>query len=200
MFTRLRTAAVLLPLIALAGCAQDAGADDDPAAAAAGTACATVEGELIEADSAPGEPTLQIPVLPGWEPNSQMNSELLRLALTNPGIARDGFAPNVVVTAEPSTTDVQAAFDRQLTALEVAGLSDPTPEPGEVCGFQSLTLDYTLPAMGAVPERPALAQIIVVPHGEETVTYSITAQATAPADPSYERDLETMLSGVQIIN
>ena len=199
MLTRARAAASLLPLIVLAGCAGDDSEDSNPAAADSASACAPVEGDLIDADAAPGEPTLALPLPSGWESNTQMNSELVRLAVTNPGISRDGFAPNVVVTAEPSPADVQAAFDRQLAGLEaVADPAGVTPETGEICGHESMTLDYTLPAMGAIPERPAQVQIIVVPHGQETITYAITAQASAPSDPSYEQDLETMFSGVQI--
>ena len=198
MLTRARVAVALLPLIVLAGCADD-GSEDSGTAADAGNACATVEGDLIDADAAAGEPTLALPFPPGWEPNTQMNSVLLRLAVTNPGIARDGFAPTVVVTAEPSPADVQVAFDQQLAGLEtVTDSAGVTPETGEICGYESMTFDYTLPAAGAIPERPAQVQIIVVPHEEETITYTITAQASAPADPSYEQDLETILSGVQI--
>lgn len=189
----------------LAGCASDGGAEAAAGGSPAGesasheSSCASTEGILLAADSAEGEPTLEIPVPSSWVPNSQMNSELMRLAVTNPTIARDNFAPSLVVTAEPSPADVQSAFDRQLAGLaELMGPTDVDTTPGTICGFESMSFDYVLPEMGGIPERPATAQIIVVPHGAETITYSVIAQATSPADPSYEKDVETMLAGIQI--
>lgn len=207
MSTRVSLAVLLLPMAVLAGCAADGGAeaaaDGSPIAARESatneSSCASTEGMLLAADSAEGEPTFEIPLPSGWEPNSQMNSDLVRLVVSNPTIVRDDFAPSLVVTTERSPADVQSAFDRQLAGLaELTGPSDVETTRGTVCGFESMSFDYLLPEMGTIPERPAKAQIIVVPHGDETLTYSVTAQATSPADPSYEKDVETMLSGIQI--
>lgn len=226
MSTRTRLAAALVPLLVLAACS---GGDDAETADAAGASevtaaplsseatgtgtatdttgpeavsaaeCTDVDGELIAADSRDGEPTLKIPALDGWENDSSMNSELIRLALVNPDLVQNDFAPNIVVTAEPSPADEQAALDRQFAGLEQAsGATDLTREDGEVCGFASFVADYELPEMGAVPARPARARVIVVPNGDQTITYTLTAQATAPIDPAYSAAVEEAFSGVQI--
>ncbi|WP_314036424.1 hypothetical protein [Dietzia sp. CH92] len=218
MSHRHRLAALVVPLVVLAGCSADQTAQDgattteasaaavESSASPAGTAggdegapgrCGASDAEMAVV-SAAGEPTLEVPQPAGWERNSQLDSELVRQALVNPGLAASGFAPNVVVTAEPSPADVEAAFDRQIAAMRASGASEPALERGQVCGFESMTVRHVLPEMGTVPQRPAVVQIIVVPAGAETVTYTMTAQATEPLDPAYERDVAEMFAGVRI--
>ena len=128
-----------------------------------------------------------------------MNSDVIRLAVVNPGLLDQDFAPNIVVTAEPSPADEQAALDRQLAGLgQLSGETDLTPEATDICGYSAWTLGYELPEMGAIPARPAEVQIIVVPDGDQSITYTMTAQAVAPVDPAYEEAVEAIFSGVQI--
>ena len=203
MSSRSRIAALLLPLVVLAGCAADEDTDASGSngdAPAANPACTPAEGELVDLDAQPGEPTLRIPLPDGWERNTQMDSELIRLVLTNPGLARDAFAPNLVVTAERSPADVDAAFDNQLSGIgDLMGQPDLEGTPGEICGHPSMTVEYTLPSLASAPERPAVVQVVVVPHGSQTLTYAMTAQTPAPADPVYRQDVAAMLAGVQIV-
>lgn len=203
MSSRRRIAALLLPLLVLAGCTDDENTGASSAngdAPAAATQCAPADGELVDAGAQPGEPTLQVPLPDGWERNTQMDSEMIRLALINPGLARDDFAPNLVVTAEPSPAEVDVALDNQLSGIRsMTEQPDLTGAPGEICGHPSLTVHYVLPGLGTIPERPATVQIIVVPHGSQTLIYTMTAQTTAPADPAFERDVAAMLAGVQIL-
>lgn len=220
---RRRVAGLLLPLLVLAGCsggedtspadAVDAAAEAEPTAVAAaktgsttvaGTedpagSCGAWDGELVAAGTAAGEPTLEVPVPAGWERDTRMDSELVRLALINPGLTAGDFAPNVVVTAEPAPADAEAAIEVQLAGIsEFTRRDDLEIDRGETCGHPSATVDYQLPAMGAVPARPATVKIVVVPRGPESVTYTITAQATESVDPTYERDVAAMLEGLRI--
>ncbi|GAA3521876.1 hypothetical protein [Dietzia aurantiaca] len=52
--------------------------------------------------------------------------------------------------------------------------------------------------MGAIPVRPAEVQVIVVPHEDRSITYTMTALSTAPVDPAFEEAVEEIFSGVQI--
>lgn len=212
MFTRARVAFLLVPMVVLAGCASDDDADtaataggdvtssaDASADSAGNSACADTDAELLEARSEPGEPTVQLPVPEGWERNTQMDSEVVRIVLTNMGIVRDQFAPNIVVTAEPAPADPQEAFAMQLAgAGDMLGTETPETVEGEVCGFPSMSFEQPVPAMASAPERQIAVQMIVVPHGSGAITYTMTAQATEPADPSYAPALETMFSEIQI--
>lgn len=224
MFTRARVATLILPLVVLAGCATDdqtdtAAPEGDSTAAGTGAStsadaadetnadasapansdCAATDAELIDINSEPGEPTVQIPLLPGWERNTQMDSELVRIVLTNPDLVRDEFAPNIVVTAEPAPADHQEAFDLQLAGVgDMLGPEGPETEEGEVCGFPSMSFEQPVPPMEGAPDRQLAVQMIVVPHGSDAITYTMTAQATEPSDPAYGPALETMFSEIQI--
>lgn len=217
MLTRARVAALLLPVIVLAGCSADDAddaetattenettaaadsADSADASAPANTECAATDAELIEINSQPGEPTVKLPLLPGWERNTQMDSEMVRIVLTNPGLARDEFAPNIVMTAEPAPADPQEAFDLQMAAVgDMLGPEVPEVVEGEVCGFTSMSFEQPVPPMAGAPDRQIAVQMIVVPNGPDAIAYTMTAQATEPSDPAYRPDLETMLTQIQI--
>lgn len=214
MLTRARVAALLLPVIVLAGCAAEdtetaatdggaTSADTDTstadASAPANAECAATDADLIEINSQPGEPTVKLPLLPGWERNTQMDSEIVRILLTNPGFTRDEFAPNIVVTAEPAPADPQEAFDLQMAAVgDMLGPEMPEVVEGEVCGFTSMSFEQPVPPMAGAPDRQLAVQMIVVPQESEAIAYTMTAQATEPSDPAYGPDLETMLTQIQI--
>src|SRR5688500_17082971 len=63
--------------------------------------CAEVAAPLedIPSENA-GEPALRIPVPPGWERNSTMDSQIIRYAIVAQDLIADKFAPNAVVTLE----------------------------------------------------------------------------------------------------
>lgn len=211
MSNRSRVAALIVPLFVLAACGsggEDSSTASEGNAPSAGTAaaeaadCAPVSGPMIEVNAKDDEPRLEIPQPEGWERNTQLDSEVIRLALINPSLVQDQFSPNLVVTAEPSAADVHDAFDVQFaTMAQTLGIAetDINPVDGELCGFPTKTVEYMLPAMGATPERPALVQILVVPGDEDSTTYTFTSQATEPIDPSYVEDVQTMLDGVQVL-
>lgn len=160
--------------------------------------CGATGTDMVEVGAA-GEPGVEFPLLPGWERNTQMDSELVRFVVSNPELAANGFAPTVVLTAEPSPADPQVALERQLTGIsDMLGPDGPATVEGEVCGYPSMGFEYTLPPMAGAPERLAAVQLIVVPHGAEAIAYSVTAQTTEPEDPAYQRDMETMLTGIRI--
>lgn len=194
MSTRTSIAAALLPLLALTACSSG-----DDSAEAEASKCASVEGELLAADPLEGQPSLEIPLPEGWESNTAMNSEMIRLAVVAPELEKDNLAPNVVVTSEPSPADGQVALDRQLAGLETfADTSGITPEAGEVCGYSAWRFGYEIPEMGQIPARPAEVQVIVVPHGDQAITYTMTAQSTEPVDPAYDEAVDEIFAGVQI--
>lgn len=216
MSLRTLPAVLLLPLLALTACG---GADDTPVTAGDETPgvtagaeakengtgagddgeCADVDGPTVAVEARDGEPQVEIPLPEDWERTTRTDSEMIRLMLRNPSIGTGQFVPNVVVTAEPADADVDAAFEAQLRGIRQGfGIEDITTTEGAICGHPSMIAEYTAPAMGAVPERPASVQIIVVPGASGSTTYTMTAQSTAPVDPSFEEDVTTIFEGVQI--
>lgn len=210
MSHRSRAAALILPLFVLTACGTGSG-DPAPADGGGGTAtaaetetatagaCAEATGPMAEISTAGDEPQMQIPQPEGWERNTQMDSEIVRLALVNPALAEGGFAPNLVVTGEASPADPQEAFDVQLTSIR-DGLDAPELDSteGQLCGHPAMTVEYTLPAMGGVPERPATMQMVVVSSGDQAFTYTFTAQSAPETDQAFDDDVRAMLASVQI--
>lgn len=173
-------------------------ADSDGTSGALGD-CAPASGRIVDVAAQPGEPQVQIPQPDGWERNDQLDSELIRLALVNPALGTPEFSPNVVVTGEPATADADAVFEGQMAGIrEGMGAGELDPVPTTVCGLEAMKVDYTAPAMGAAPERPATVLILLVPTETGAVSYTITAQSTDAADETYQRDVQTILEGVQI--
>lgn len=206
MSTRRRAAALVLPLFLLAACGTDSDSDSDGSVSAngdgGGTAageCAAIDGPTADINTTGDEPQLQIPQPEGWERNTQMDSEIVRLTLVQPELEIDGFAPNLVVTGEASPADPQESFDVQLDSIrDGLGVPEVSSTEGELCGHPAMTVEYTLPEMGSVPERPATVQMVVVAEDDRAFTYTFTAQSAPETDPAFEEDVRAMLEGVQI--
>lgn len=52
------------------------------------------------------EPKMRIPVPPGWERSTKMDSEQIRFSIRNQGLTADGFTPNAVVTLQKVAGDL----------------------------------------------------------------------------------------------
>lgn len=221
----LLVAIVMLSAAALVGCSSssDGQAEKAPAAStASGTpseeagagasadgsptadACSSVSAPLVDIDPlSDEEPRLHVPQPPGWEPNTTLNTDLIRYALANQGLVADSFVPNVVVTLERvSGTDVepQAILDQQRAGLETQALvTDMSVSPTTMCGALAEIVDYTLPAQGAAPAHPAKVLITAAPVNGDTYSATVTVQAMNADDPTYQQDAETILNGFQML-
>ena len=167
-------------------------------------ASATVSAPLADADVVTeGEPVLHVPQPAGWEPNTTMNTELIRYVLANPGLVAESFVPNVVVTLEKvAGTDIepQEVLDQQRKGLETQALvTDMSVTPTTMCGALAEIVDYTLPAQGAVPPHPARVLITAAPIDGDTYSATVTVQAMNADDPTYQQDAETILTGFQML-
>jgi hypothetical protein len=204
-------AGVMTTVVALAGCGSSS--DDDPAGATAeetstsdassGDGCATVDVPVtpIEAHDST-EPALAIPEPPGWTRNTTQDSEIIRYVLVNEGLTSDSFTPNVVVTLEhiPGTeVSAESVLEQQRTVLQSqGGVTDIEVQPTTTCGSTAEKTVYTLPAMGAVPERPARGLLVAAPYGGDMWSATVTAQAVNGDDSTYQQDISTILDGFQM--
>jgi len=204
--TVLTTAAVLLT-----GCARDVTGTAVTAAGPAPTGvsgqgaapCATVSAPLtdIPPDN-PREPELRVPVPAGWERNTTMDNQIIRLAIVAQGLTADGFAPNAVVTLE-SVRGVQepdAVFAQNRGNLtSMMGAFDLHTEANTTCGFPSETTTYTAPPMGPAPERPVIMHAVVAPSTTSTYLATLTVQTTDATNPDYIRDAGEIVDGFQLL-
>lgn len=178
-------------------------AADMGTAASDGSECTPVDASLTTiADRADDEPVLKIPTPGGWERVTMMDSELIRFTMRNTNLQRDGFAPTAVVTLEsqPGFTDARDVFDAQRAALELGfGATDLRSTDQTLCGLPAETIDYTAPAMGPVGPHPATALCVVLHTDDVTFAATVTVQTTDADNPTYERDAQTILTGLQML-
>ena len=171
--------------------------------AAAGHTCATVDVPLLEVEThSDSEPRIRIPQPPGWERFSQMDSEIIRAAIVNKSLTADGFAPNAVLALDaiPQEIAPQEAFDMGRKSLEnLAGGTDMKVTDDTLCGWPAETVHYTLSVPPSAGPHPAVVRSVVATAGDHTFIASLTIQSTRPDDPTYQRDSEMILDGLQVL-
>jgi hypothetical protein len=180
-----------------------AGEDRSPVDASDASQCDEVDAPLttipVQGDD---EPVMKIPQPDGWERSTMMDSELIRFAMINKTLVKDDFASNVVVTLEsaPGSEDPSVVFDSQRDALESTfGASDLRVTEHTLCGLPAETVRYLTPVIGNVAPHPAIVVMAVLHTDAMTYAVSVTAQTTDPDSPAYQRDVETILTGFQLL-
>ncbi|MFD9829565.1 LpqN/LpqT family lipoprotein [Tsukamurella tyrosinosolvens] len=167
-------------------------------AASAGN-CTAVSGRVLTLPTkAAGEPTLGLPQPAGWERETSQDSDVIRGAIVNKDLVTDAFAANAVITLENAKgMTPQQALDSQVDSLrqglKVTGLQ---PVPGTLCGYPSTTVTYTMP--GSTPNHRSTTMAVSIPDGANLWSVTVTVQSKMPDDPTYRRDSQAILSGLQI--
>jgi Probable lipoprotein LpqN len=185
------------------GDARVVAAPDMGKAASDGSQCTSVDASLTTVpERGDDEPTLKIPQPTGWQRVTMMDSQLIRFAMRNAALEKDGLAPTAVLTLEsqPVNEDPRVMFDAQHAALEQAiGATDLRVKQHTLCGLPAETIEYNAPAMGALPPHPATSVCVVMHTGNRTFAVSLTVQSTRPDDATFQRDAEMILTGFQML-
>ena len=178
-------------------------APDMGKAAASASDCTSVDAPMTPIpDKTDQEPVMKIPQPAGWERVTMMDSQLIRFTMRNEALAKDGFAPTAVVTLEShrGVTAPQEVFAAQHDALESAvGATDVKVTETTVCDLPAETIDYTTPPLGVLPPHPARVLTAVMQTEDTTYAMTMTVQSADPANPTYRRDAETIMSGFQLL-
>jgi len=130
------------------------------------------------------EPKMRLPVPPGWERSTKMDSEQIRFAIRNEALAADGFTPNAVVTLQRVGIDVGKpeqilqAQNEQLT--KKLKLTDLTSTP-------------------TIPPRNATSLGVVYRSGDANWVATLTVQTVKPDNQNYAKDLAEILKGFQLL-
>ncbi len=167
------------------------------------------------------EPKMRIPVPQGWERSAKMDSEQIRFAIRNPGLAADGFTPNAVVTLQKVGIDlgkpeqILKAQNEQLT--KKLSLTDLSSAPADICGAPALSTTYTAPEVNlgkklpprvrgkktpelpTIPPRSATSLGTVYRSGDANWVATLTVQTVKPDDQTYIKDSEEILRGFQLL-
>lgn len=199
------TAATTLIALAASACGQSA-PEPQPTAmsvVADASACPPAAAPLEEIPAhADTDPVLSIPRPPGWERFTMMDSELVRYMLVNRGLVADQFAPNVVVTIEsiPGHESADSVLTKNRNAIEtLGGATDLAYTPTTVCGQPAERITYTGAPQGTTPARPIITLATVIHTGGRTFGVAVTVQSTRPDNPTYQRDIEAILTGFQVM-
>ena len=60
-------------------------------------------------------------------------------------------------------------------------------------------IDYTTPPLGILPPHPAKVVTAVLQADDVTWAMTMTVQSADPDNPTYQRDVETILTGFQML-
>jgi hypothetical protein len=207
-----RTATVLLAVatILLASCTRYvddaraiAGADRSPLPGSEASQCETVDAPLTTIPAlGDDEPVMKIPQPQGWDRSTMMDSELIRFAMGNPNLTKDGFASNVVVTLEsaPGIEEPNVVFDTTREAMESEfGATDVRVTGHRLCGLPAQIMQYQTPVIGNIAPHPGSAVVAVLHTDNTTYAVSVTIQTADPDNPVYRRDADLILNGFQML-
>ncbi len=205
-FTRARTmVGVLLFTLVAVGCTRETSETSGPAAAqpkATGTpsACNLVSAPMTPIPSRADEPHVVIPQPTGWQRESEQESEDRRFAMANGNlrvgrIASASVELRTLVGHRDPATEIE---NMRAKAEKDSGNRDLTATDSEVCGFPGQTFRYIRTTAGLPPAAETLL-VVVVPATGKTHEVALTTRTTHGNDPDYQRAIETILSGVQVL-
>ncbi|UVO11823.1 LpqN/LpqT family lipoprotein [Mycobacterium sp. SVM_VP21] len=142
------------------------------------------------------EPTVTLPLPPGWEFLPSNESPPVRGVLYNQELRRHGFTPNAVVTLEDLTGQVglpaQALAKERAAVTTVIGELD-TDVAGTVSGFPSRTITYNLQG------RPATGLLIAVQNTAARIwAITVTLQTTDADNPHYIAAKQALLDSLEV--
>lgn len=196
-------AAVAVLAVSLSACSsaghqvKEAGAKRPTAAASDTEACAHVDAPMMDIPTRDTEPRMRIPRPTGWEPIADLGDvEATRFALANTPGRVAPVSLHRLPTADPETlfdgarAELTDLFDKRGWPTKL------TTTTGTVCGLPAETVTYTGdPARGADP-----ATVLFV--ATNACGHSYLAMVVLPFEPDngrYQRDAETILSGLQVL-
>ncbi|HTZ16711.1 MAG TPA: hypothetical protein VMC78_24360 [Mycobacterium sp.] len=182
----------------------DAGAQAPVVAAPKRSVCEEVLSPLSPIQSrSPAEPVMRIPQPPGWQRATELDSDIVRYAMTNQDLAGNGFMPTAVVTLEyaPGTNqDQQKIFDQERAMLsDRLGVTNMRTTETTRCGQRAEVVRYDAPALGQIPPRAATTLIVIAAFSGNEYAATVTVQAADPDNPTYVRDAQAILTGFQVL-
>ncbi len=175
-------------------------APDMGKAAATASDCTSVDAPMTSIPAhTDEEPVLKIPQPDGWERVTMMDSELIRFTMRYAAaLSRGGMVPTAVVTLEShrGLAEPREVFDSRRTRWRPrsARRTSKTTET-TLCELPAKMIDYTTPTLGILPPHPAKVVTAVLQADDVTWAMTMTVQSADPDNPTYQRDVETILTG-----
>lgn len=194
-------AALLGGALTLSGCSSDdtpadatSTAPAEPAAAPADCAEVAVPLLVLPPQNA-SEPTIALPVPPGWDRNTALDGNLVRAMIGRPGAGPQDFAPNAMVTFGEVVGRAQTPeelIDGELAGLTKSGIDIEAAEPVKVCGLQARRVAYTKNG------RPVTAVIVGAAHDGKHFSVALTVGTPERATAVDAADRDTIVDGFRV--
>jgi hypothetical protein len=163
----------------------------------------------IDVPSHDDEPRLRIPQPAGWERFNGMDPSEGRLVLRNEtlsdGISMPVVVVNIVQAASKSRSPEQVV-SAEVDSVRADGPIDLATTATTVCGYPAAKLTYNKSKPAAEQGQPAvvgprvIALVSAVNAGGRVWTAVVALQAPNPDDPAFAADLNTLLTGFQILS
>jgi hypothetical protein len=123
--------------------------------------------------------------------------------MSDKALTANEFMPTTVITLESvagEQTDYRALFGQERSGLiERAGATGLRASETTLCGDKAEMIDYQVPASDQIPARTGRMLLVIAPFGGSTYVSAITVQSTEPNRPEYVHDLDTILTGFQML-
>lgn len=168
-----------------------------------GSACTATESAMVDIPARSStEPQLRLPKPQGWIRFTQLDSELIRYSLVNESLIAEQFAPNIVITVERAPSgDAPSVYEQaQQNLTRIAGAKDMSTEAITVCGLPAERMRFQTPSMnGSGPGQHVQALQILTTSGTQPYLVTATVQTKDPANATYQRDADLLLTGLQVL-
>lgn len=201
-----RAAAVaMIALVTVSGCGEvvTGKAQRSSAGQAGGpAACAKVDAPLEDLVSHNrAEPKLRVPQPDNWKPIGKMTRGSIRFVMANPTLLGNMFAPNIVVTLEDAPElDAQTIFNNTERNLrKQSAVSNFASTRGTLCGLPADTITFGGERARARGRRSVTTKVIVAGVGTRQFVVTMTAQTADPSNQTYQKDVKTVMDGLQIL-
>jgi hypothetical protein len=160
--------------------------------------CTPVDAPLAVVPTDAGDPVLKIPQPSGRERFTEMDSEMVRFAMRN-----QTLGTIAVITAESAggVGDPEEAFQgvhEGISELLGAGAATDITRL-EHCGLPAETMSYINPGFGQSGRMPTKALTVVMVNDGSTHVISVQVAKKRPQDPDASRDVDTIITGFQVL-
>lgn len=147
------------------------------------------------------EPLLRVPQPAGWVRDPSLDNNLIRYRMVNNSLTEYILPPNIVVSlVHVSNVEPKAEFDEQQQALQaMPANSNVVSSRGKQCGYPAASLSFNQPPIApGTPQRTLRARSMLVGKGAHQFLVTATVQTNDPDNPSYQKDAQIMLDGLQV--
>jgi hypothetical protein len=164
-------------------------------------ACNVVSAPMTPIPAEDYEPRMLVPQPPNWRRDLSLDTERVRFAMANASVWAGHLAvAAIAIKSKDGQHDPATVFD------ELRSEAEQDPEATDlaftdttVCGYPATRVDYTRLATDELPVRAETMLAVVAQTTGKTHAVVVTVSTNDAGSPAYQRDVETILTGFQVL-